>query len=111
MYEYRARVVKVVDGDTIDCDVDLGFYLTTRQRFRILGIDAPEVRGAEKEAGRISKHWLWTKLMPRGEGQWVVLQTEKADSFGRWLSSVTLEDGTNIASEMIRLQLASEYKK
>ena len=42
MYTYRAKLVKVVDGDTVDLDVDLGFHTTLRIRGRLIGVDTPE---------------------------------------------------------------------
>ena len=47
-YTFKAEVVKVVDGDTIDCLVHLGFHVTTMQRFRLFGINTPETRGVER---------------------------------------------------------------
>ena len=57
-YFYRAKVVKVVDADTVDVDIDVGFNITVRKRLRFLGIDAWEVRGEEKEKGLIAKDRL-----------------------------------------------------
>jgi len=49
MYEYRAKVVKVIDGDTVDVDIDLGFGIVmTNERVRIMGIDTPESRTRDK---------------------------------------------------------------
>ena len=50
-YLYRARVINVVDGDTFDAEIDLGFYVKTTQRFRLSRIDTPEVRGKERPKG------------------------------------------------------------
>ena len=49
MYEYRAKLVRVVDGDTVDALIDCGFSLFTRQRIRLLGINTPECRTRDKE--------------------------------------------------------------
>ena len=46
MYDYKAEIVKVVDGDTIDVLVDLGFRITTHQRLRLKNIDTPELRSS-----------------------------------------------------------------
>ena len=49
MYEYKAKVVKIVDGDTVDVDIDLGFGVTLKdERVRIMGIDTPESRTSDK---------------------------------------------------------------
>ena len=50
MYEYRATIIKVVDGDTVDVDIDLGFGIIMKdERVRIMGIDTPESRTRDKE--------------------------------------------------------------
>ena len=59
MYEYRCKVIKVIDGDTVDVDIDLGFDIMLRdERVRIMGIDTPESRTrdkVEKKFGLASK--------------------------------------------------------
>lgn len=90
MYRYRAKIIKIVDGDTFDADVDLGFYMTARIRFRCLGYDAPELSGPEKEAGKAARALL-EALIPVG-GTYEI-ETRKADSFGRWLADVLVGDG------------------
>lgn len=104
-YLYRAQVVRIVDGDTIDVDIDLGFYIWVRsQRIRLLGIDTPEPRGETKSAGDAATDYL-TGLI---DGKEIILRTVKGkdegdrhDSFGRWLGTIYL-DGTDINAEMIR---------
>ena len=62
MYEYKVSLVKVVDGDTVDVDIDLGFGMTyKKQRVRMVGIDTPESRTrdlVEKKFGKASKKHL-----------------------------------------------------
>ena len=89
MYEYRVRKVhKVVDGDTIDVDIDLGFNVSFYQRVRLAGIDAPESRTrdlAEKALGLEVKKKLTALLASAGD---IVIKTEKPDStekYGRIL--------------------------
>lgn len=57
-YTYRAEWVSTIDGDTFDARVDLGFHLSTRQRFRLLGFEAPEARGGEAPKGRMARDAL-----------------------------------------------------
>ena len=52
MYEYKAVIVNVVDGDTFDMNIDLGFNIHIHERVRLLNIDTPENRGAEKKLGK-----------------------------------------------------------
>lgn len=66
MFEYVGKVVKIVDGDTIDVNVDLGFSIKTKQRFRLFGIDAWEIRGKERKLGLKAKEWV-KEILPIGK--------------------------------------------
>lgn len=91
MWTYRAHLIRIVDGDTIDVDVDLGFYITRRQRVRLAGINAPEIRGRERPAGLAADKWLTDYL---SDADHLVIRTEKvSDSFGRWVAWVWHGDG------------------
>ena len=95
-YIYRIRSVhKVVDGDTIDADIDLGFDISLTKRIRLAGIDTPESRTTdlkEKTLGLEVKDWLKKKL----EGQTdVIVKTELPDStekYGRILGHLFIGD-------------------
>ena len=86
MYSYNAKVVKVVDGDTIDVDIDLGFYMTARIRLRIGRIDAWEVRGEERIKGKIAKQWL-IDLLNKHNNE-VIVETSKTGKYGRWIAEI-----------------------
>ena len=105
MYEYRVKkVTNVVDGDTIDVDIDLGFSVSFSQRLRLAGIDTPESRTTnkiEKALGLESKDYLKTKLKDAKE---VVVKTEKPDSsekYGRILGWVYVDGSTKSVNEMM----------
>lgn len=105
MYEYRVKkVTNVVDGDTIDVDIDLGFSVSFSQRLRLAGIDTPESRTTdkiEKALGLESKEYLKTKLKDAKE---VVVKTEKPDSsekYGRILGWVYVDGSTKSINEMM----------
>ena len=91
-YIRRAKIVRLVDGDTVDVDIDLGMAITTRQRLRLFGINTPEVRGPEKVAGHAATQHLADLLVRyRHEGEWdIVVQTrkDKRGKFGRYLASL-----------------------
>ena len=97
MYEYKAVITNVVDGDTFDMDIDLGFHIHIHERVRLLDIDTPEKFGEEKQLGLIVKQFAEAALLNKE----VVIKSEKSDiaantdSFGRWLVKITI-DGTNI---------------
>lgn len=87
LYNYKASVIKVYDGDTITVDVDLGFNMIMRkQKVRLLGIDTPEVRGEEREAGLVSRDRLRELIL----GKEIVMRTyrDKSGKYGRWLATV-----------------------
>lgn len=65
MYVYRATVNRVIDGDTIEVTVDLGFCASLRQTVRLYGINAPELHGASFHAGRDARDYL-SGLLPTG---------------------------------------------
>ena len=92
MYEYHATVLRVVDGDTIDLDVDLGFHIHVQQRVRLAGINAPE-HGTK--AGDAATKFLHEQLfgMRSTPFQEVVIRSTKppkTEKYGRWLADVTL---------------------
>lgn len=85
MYEYKAKVIKIVDGDTIDFDIDLGFHMTARIRTRLLGINTPEIRGKEREEGLRSKAFVVETLDKAVD---VRVKTHKTGKYGRWLADI-----------------------
>lgn len=114
MYQYKAKVLKVLDGDTVDIDLDLGFNIVlASQRVRMAGIDTPESRttnNEEKVRGQLSKKKLAEKLPV---GSWVKIETQKSDSnddkFGRILAVFIMEDGTSLNQWMIDNNYAVLY--
>jgi micrococcal nuclease len=114
MYQYKCKINKVLDGDTVDIDLDLGFNVTlANQRVRLAGIDTPESRttnAEEKPRGLLSKKKLEEKLPV---GSWKKINTIKADSnddkFGRILGEFILDDGTNVNNWLIEHNYAVAY--
>jgi micrococcal nuclease len=106
MYEYRVKkLTNVVDGDTIDVEIDLGFNVSYAQRVRLAGIDTPESRTtdkAEKVLGLESKEYLKLKLK---DAKLIVIKTEKPDSsekYGRILGWLYVDGNTiSINDQMI----------
>lgn len=118
-YVRRCRVVRVIDGDTCDVALDLGYYLTATLRVRLLGIDAPEREGETRAAGDAATAklvaWVALKqrtspetpdrygriLFPAGANPWpLALRTEKADVFGRWLAEIWSADGERLVEAL-----------
>jgi len=94
MYEYRCDIVKVIDGDTVDVDIDLGFGVWLRkERIRLRGIDTPESRTRdelEKKYGLLAKNFLQKMLFNSN----IILKTHKdaQGKFGRILGDLYRED-------------------
>jgi micrococcal nuclease len=91
MYEYRAKVDRWVDGDTVDCIVDLGFTVYVAIRFRLLGVNTPETnRIASREAGNAATAFA-ENLAPVGSH--VLVRSRKTGKYGRWLADIYPLDG------------------
>lgn len=105
MYEYRIKkITTVVDGDTIDVDIDLGFNISYSQRVRLAGIDTPESRTSdkfEKSLGLESKEYLKLKIKDAKE---VLIKTEKPDSsekYGRILGWIYIDGSKKSVNEQM----------
>jgi len=86
IYIYKAELVRVIDGDTVDLIIDLGFDTSRKERFRLYGIDAPEMNTQE---GKAAKAWLEDALMPLEAIyiQTIQLPTKATrDKYGRFLA-------------------------
>ena len=104
MYEYYTKIDKVVDGDTVDVFIDLGFSVWHKERIRLAGIDT-----AEKNTpfGKVTKTFLINAL----EGQTVKLQVSKPDKYGRYLGVVflTKDSKESVNDQMIKFGIAKSY--
>ena len=110
MYEYNCKVKRVVDGDTVDVVIDLGFDVAYSSRVRLYGIDTPESRTRDKDEkarGLISKDFLKSWL-DKGD---VVIRTrkDKKGKFGRVLGEMVV-DNININELMIEEHHAVKYE-
>jgi micrococcal nuclease len=107
MYTYKAKVVRVVDGDTVYLEVDCGFYLKFTHSFRLYGVNAPELRDAQ---GPEARDWLIQELTNKP----LLIDTYKADSFGRWLCTIFIHGEDNAVSvnqKLIDAGFAVQYTK
>jgi micrococcal nuclease len=113
-YIYRIKsVTKVVDGDTIDADIDLGFDISLTKRIRFAGIDTPESRTTnlkEKSLGLESKEWLKKALEGAKD---IIIKTEKPDStekYGRIIGHLFINgQDTSLNTQMIDEGYALAY--
>tara|TARA_R110000823_G_scaffold196843_2_gene328135 strand:- start:778 stop:1194 length:417 start_codon:yes stop_codon:yes gene_type:complete len=111
MYEYNCKVERVVDGDTVDVVLDLGFNILHKCRVRLYGIDTPESRTRNKDEkirGKMAGAFLENKI---NAGDKIIIRTELKDSrgkFGRVLGSV-IADGVDINLSMVENYHAVKY--
>ena len=111
MYQYKVKKInRVIDGDTIDIDIDLGFHITVSHRVRLKDIDAAEVRTKdleEKKKGIEARLWLEKELARKGE--WII-ETYKEDKYGRMLGTLYLiGDPVTVNERMLNEGIARPY--
>ena len=104
MYEYRAEVRRVVDGDTVDVTIDCGFSIHIKERVRLSGIDTPECRTRdleEKKRGLAAKDRLIEILESFGNKFIIKTSIDKKGKFGRLLGEILSQDLTQNANQML----------
>ena len=110
MYENKCGVTRIVDGDTVDCEIDLGFDIVYKSRVRLYGIDTPESRTKdldEKARGKLASDFLAQHILHADK---LVIQTklDKKGKFGRVLG-VIVADGVDLNQALIDNHLAVAY--
>lgn len=111
MYQYKAFVDRVVDGDTIDLVIDLGFKITTNQRVRLAGINTPEIfsvsKGSEEfQKGMEAKTYVESRVA--ANNNWLIVETDKlVGKYGRYIATLRLEDSEmTLNDELVEKGLA-----
>ena len=111
MYQYKVKKInRIIDGDTIDLDIDLGFGITLTHRVRLKDLNAAETRTLnieEKTKGLAAKEWLKKELSR--EGEWII-ETVKDDMYGRILGSLYfVGDPVTLNEKMLNAGIAKPY--
>jgi len=109
MYTYSAKVINVVDGDTVDAEIDLGFKIKTIQRLRLIDIDTEEMNDKNpelKELAKTAKQYMIDRLLNKT----VTINSYKSDSFGRYLVEIYI-DKFNVNDYLLESGLARKWKK
>ena len=110
MYEYNCKIVRVIDGDSIIIDIDLGFsHWIHGESIRLYGVDTPECRtrdAEEKAAGLLAKAFVEDALHVGGT---YTLSTKEKGKFGRYLGVIMLSDRTSINAALVTEHLAVAY--
>jgi len=112
MYEYKCKIIKVIDGDTADVDIDLGFGVwMKKQRIRFAGIDTPESRTrdlVEKKFGLAAKAYVQSYL-PVGSDQTLVTQKDATGKYGRILGKFWVFDSNTDAWRMLNDMMIEDH--
>ena len=110
MYTYNAKLVRVVDGDTVDLKIDLGFDIWINERVRLKDIDAPEVRTRdlqEKEKGLQAKAFVEEQFEKHGED--VIVHTiYNRGKYGRTIGDVEFDNGSRLSFMLLKTGNARE---
>ena len=111
IYKYKAKVDRIVDGDTIDVIIDLGFKITTNQRIRLAKINTPETYNVKKDSeeyqkGMVSKNYVIKRISENNND--ILLETGKdTGKYGRYIGTVWLADKEiSLNDELVEMGLA-----
>lgn len=99
MYQYNARILRVIDGDTIKLEIDLGFTIKMVEVVRLARVDTYEKRGEEKEKGLKAKKFVQDQFPALTR---IIVTTTKKGKFGRYIAEVVRQvDGKNLSDMLI----------
>jgi micrococcal nuclease len=101
---YPAELFRVIDGDTLELIVDVGFGIMTRQKFRLARVDAPEMGTPE---GTMSKAFVQSFFDSGKECQ---IESHKGDKYGRWIAELT-KGGVNLSNRLLEAGRAEPWPR
>jgi micrococcal nuclease len=113
MYEYKATVKRVIDGDSLVLDIDLGFYMFMNEtKIRLYGLDTPEMNSEDpllRLQAVLATRYLYDNLPV---GSKVIIKTilDKREKYGRLLATIFTKEGLNINEGLLENKLAISYK-
>ena len=106
MYTYKATVIRIIDGDTVEVAIDVGFHITVTEKVRLARIDTAEIfrpsNDAEKQHGLAAKEFLENWILHKD----VVVITSKTGKYGRYIAEIEY-DGSNVVDTLIE----NEFQK
>ena len=112
MYEYKCKILRVIDGDTADVDIDLGFGVwMKKQRIRFAGIDTPESRTrdlVEKKYGNAAKAYVQSYL-PDGSDQILITEKDATGKYGRILGKFKVFDSRSDAWTILNDMMVEDH--
>ena len=114
MYEYKAKLDRVVDGDTVDLIIDVGFRMTTNQRIRLAHIDAPEIWRVKKTSEEYRKGIEAKKYVERrledNQNKVKIATYKGAGKYGRYIGIIWLEDSNmSLNDDLVQKGHAKRY--
>ncbi len=122
LYQYRVRVERIIDGDTIQAELDCGMRIYRVERLRLLSVDTPELRARDPAerlaaidakmytAAWVADHAAHASPETGTTADWPLLvRTVKADSFGRWLGDVTCGGSHSLNDDLLSSGHASPF--
>ena len=114
LYNYKCKVLRVIDGDTVEVDVDLGFSTWKKVTLRLDLIDAPETRtkDLEEKVKGIEATEFLTKLLFEDKPEGIVfIESNSVDDFGRSIAQIFTQTGNKVNSILLEAGFAKEWKK
>jgi len=114
----QARAIRIVDGDTLDLEIDLGFRVSLNERVRLLGVDTPELRSSDpeerlraKEAKELVAIWCMHSADGKKASDWpLVVRSRKTGKYGRWLARIwRISDGQELGRYLLDEGLGELY--
>jgi micrococcal nuclease len=113
MYEYKATVKRVIDGDSVVLDIDLGFYMFMNEtKIRLYGLDTPEMNSEDpllRLQAVLATRYLYDNL-PVGSKVTIKTILDKREKYGRLLATIITQDGFNLNDGLLENKLAINYK-
>ena len=111
LFFYRGVITKVIDGDTLEVDIDLGCNVWLRgERCRLRGINTPEMTGAEKASGMAAKQYVEAIVAEEGSEVFIRTDKDKKCKYGRWMVTVwTGNASLSINKRLLNNGMAKEY--
>ena len=110
MYEYKAIITKVYDGDTLTAEVDLGFKMWAKKiKLRLIDVNTPEIRSKNPEEKALALK-ARDRVRELCLGKEVTISTHGKGKYGRWLATVYVMDDVDLSNFLIKEGLAEKYE-
>ena len=102
-YVYDAKIVRIIDGDTFDFEIDLGFSIHVKERMRLYGVNTPEIRGPERQEGLKVKKYVSDKILNKT----FEILVYKKGKYGRYVADLMLIDKERLSVHLFKNNMAT----